>query len=149
MKLILMALLALFVVSCAPSQIATSEIPKFATPYVRITFEGTDSLELFTQMTLTMREKSATHGFIFRSYNTGSTSVNALWLKIAGQSAETYFRADNIRENDQKERVSMTLLTDPSPPPLINVFNQSLVVLLDDLSGRLKIPSNKIKIERL
>jgi hypothetical protein len=149
MKRFFIALLGLTLIACAPSPRVTNEIPSFAGAYAQITLEGTDALETLTQMTISMREKSANHGFVFRAFNSSSTAINALWLKIAGQSAETYFRADNIRENDQKKRVIITLLSSPNPPSSIGVFNQSIVILLEDLQDRLKIPSNKIKIERL
>jgi hypothetical protein len=149
MKKLHIALIGLTLISCNPSQRIVSEIPSYAGAYAKITIEGTDSLESLTQMTISMKEKSANHGFIFRAFNTGSTSINALWIKIAGQSAQTYFRADDIRENDKKNRVVITLLSDPNPPPINNIFDKSIVVLVEDLQDRLKLPSNKIKIERL
>ena len=147
MKILLLAVLAVLAVSCAPSERLVSEIPRFAGVYARITIEGTDSITLFTQMTLSMREKASSHGFVFRAYNTGSTSVNALWFRIAGQQAQSYFRADEVRDNDKKNRVVLTLLTDPNPPPLPEIFNDSLVLLLSDLSDRLNLPPTRFKVE--
>ncbi|MFN3267041.1 MAG: hypothetical protein ACK41E_09405 [Deinococcales bacterium] len=141
------AMLALLFVACAPSERVVSEIPSYVSVYATITLEGVDSLDTFTQMTISMREKAANHGFIFRAYNTSSTSISALWIKVAGQSAQTYFRADEIKENDKKNRVVLTLLTDPNPPPLVDTFNRSLGDMLTDLADRLKLPYNKIKIQ--
>ena len=149
MKRFLIALIGLTLISCAPSERIVSEIPSYAGVYARITLEGTDALEALTQLSISMREKSANHGFIFRALNSSGTAVNALWIKIAGQTAQTYFRSENIRENDQKKIVVITVLSDPNPPPLTNIFNQSIVTMVEDLQDRLRIPSNKIKIERL
>ncbi len=142
-----MVFLAFLAVSCTPNERIVSEIPSYAGIYARITIEGADSIESLTQITVSMREKAAGHGFIFRAYNSGSTSVNALWIRVAGQQAQTYFRADEIRENDKKNRVVFTLLTDPSPPPLKEVFNDSLGSLLSDLADRLKLPLSQFKVE--
>ncbi len=147
MKFFLLAFLATIAVSCSPSARIVSEIPSYAGVYARITIEGADSIESLTQITISMREKAAGHGFVFRAYNSGSTSVNALWIRVAGQQAQTYFRADEIRDNDKKNRVVFTLLTDPNPPPLKEVFNDSLGALLSDLADRLKLPLNKFKVE--
>jgi hypothetical protein len=144
---VFLALMVLLMVSCAPSERVVSEIPSYAGVYGKITLNGVDSLDTFTQMTISMREKAANHGFVFRAYNTGSTSINALWIKIAGQSAQAYFRADDIRDNDKKNRVVITILTDPSPPPLRDVFNKSLSDMLTDVADRLKLSYNKITIE--
>ncbi len=149
MKRYLIAFIGMILISCTSSQRIVTEIPSYAGAYARITLEGTDSFETLTQMTISMREKSAGHGFIFRALNSGGTAVNALWIKIAGQSAQTYFRADNIRENDKKKIVVITVLSDPNPPPVFNIFDQSIVELVQDLQDRLKLPGNKIKIERL
>ncbi len=149
MKKLLIALVGITLISCTPTERIVSEIPSYAGAYARITLNGTDSLETLTQLSVSMREKSANHGFIFRALNSGGTAVNALWIKVAGQSAQTYFRADNIRDNDQKKIVVITVLSDPNPPPLTNVFNQSVVSLVEDLQDRLRLPTNKIKIERL
>jgi hypothetical protein len=144
---VFLAFLMLAIVSCAPSERIVSEIPSFAGVYGKITINGVDSLDTFTQMTISMREKAASHGFIFRAYNSGSTSINALWIKVAGQSAQSYFRADDIRDNDNKNRVVITILTDPSPPPLRAAFNKSLSDMLVDVADRLKLAYNKISIE--
>jgi hypothetical protein len=144
---VFLALMVLLMVSCAPSERIVSEIPSYAGVYGKVTLTGVDSLDTFTQMTLSMREKAASHGFIFRAFNTGSTSINALWIRVAGQSAQTYFRADDIRENDKKNRVVITLLTDPSPPPLRVDFNKSLSDMLTDVADRLKLPYKNINIE--
>jgi hypothetical protein len=144
---VFLAFLVLVFVACAPSERVVSEIPSYAGVYGKITLNGVDSLDTFTQMTISMREKAANHGFLFRAYNSGSTSINALWIKVAGQSAETYFRADEIRDNDKKNRVVITILTDPSPPPLREVFNKSLSDMLTDVADRLKLAYNKITIE--
>ncbi len=142
-----LGLLFAFLVSCAPSQRVVSEIPSFAGVYAKITLVGVDSIDTFTQMTISMRERATAHGFVFRAYNTGSTSISALWLRIVGQQAQTYFRADEIRDNDKKNRVIITVLTDPSPPPLQDIFNESLGLFLNDLADRLKIPTKNIKVE--
>ena len=149
MKKLLIALIGMTLISCTPSERIVSEIPSFAGAYARITLDGTDSLESLTQMSISMREKSASHGFIFRALNSSGTAVNALWIKVAGQSAQTYFRAENIRENDKKKIVIITVLSDPNPPPLPNVFSQSIVTIVEDLQDRLKLPKANIKIERL
>ncbi len=147
MKFLSLFLLLFVFVACAPEQRRTNEIPSFAGVYGKITIEGVDSLDFLTQTTISMRERAAAHGFIFRAFNDSSTAINALWLKIAGQSAETYFRADEIRENDKINRVVVTVLTDPSPPPLRDNFNNSLRDLLIDVADRLKLPLNNIKVE--
>jgi hypothetical protein len=144
---VFLAFLVLVFVACAPSERIVSEIPSYAGVYGKITLNGVDSLDTFTQMTISMREKAASHGFIFRAYNSGSTSINALWIKVAGQTAQSYFRADEIRDNDKKNRVVITILTDPSPPPLREVFNQSLSDMLTDVADRLKLAYKNITIE--
>ncbi len=147
MKFILILALAVFLGSCTPTDRIVTEIPSYAGVYARVTIEGADSIEVLTQLAISTREKSANHGFVFRAFNQSSTSINALWIKIGGQSAQTYFRADEIRINDPKNRVVMSVLSDPNPPPLTNIFNQSLRVLLEDLADRLKLPLSQFKVE--
>jgi uncharacterized lipoprotein YmbA len=135
----------LLLVACAPDgKTPTYEVPLQASEFAAITFEGVGSIDVLAQMSVAMNETNS--GFIFKGYNQYSTAINAFWSKVAGQSAQVYFVANDVNTNDRQNRTVLSVVTDPGPPPLVETFKVSLRDLLLSTIERLKLDPKQVKV---
>jgi hypothetical protein len=146
MRILMIALLGVLA-ACAPtSGSPTRNVAPEAKPYARMFLEGPDLIDSVS--TLAVVTDNANTGFAFLGFNDERTAVATSYIPIAGLPARVYFVAEDIKQGENVTGTLFRVLTDPSPPPLPQRFETSLVKLAEALKEKFGEKLYSIKLER-